>query len=263
MRIVSVSNIKGGVAKTTTAATLAAGLNHRGKKVIMIDSDPQMNLTLCFTNVPDDGNDDLKLSSLYTLYDKDSSIESVRQNIRPGLDLVIGDFELCSADLEFFKRPGSLKVLSKALEAVKDEYDFAIIDTPPNLGYLSLNAFMASTDGIIAPMAADTFSLKAARLLERTLKEVSEDASKEIPVLGILLTRYDSRTNISKALEGSVKTAAQLLDTTLFNSRIREATVVKESQLTRIDLFDYAPKAPVTKDYSNFIDEFLTRIGDD
>ena len=231
MKVISVSNIKGGVAKTTTAATLAAGLNKRGHRVLMIDSDPQMNLTMCFIQEPDDNT-----PSLYTLYDKGVAIDDIKIEIRKDLDLVVGDFELCSA-----------------------EYDYIILDTPPNLGFLSLNAFMIS-DCIVTPMAADSFSLRAIRLLKRTLEEVAEEAEKEIPVAGILLTRYSDRTNVAKALEDSVNTAAELLNTTTFKSRIRQATVIQESQIVKMDIFEYAPKAPVAKDYDEFIDELLERI---
>ena len=255
MAVISILNIKGGVAKTTTAATLAAGLNQRGYKVLMIDSDPQMNLTMCFIPEPDEGS-----PSLYSLYNKQGDIDTIKVNIKPGLDLLPGDFELCSADMEFFKKAGSLKLLAKEIEKVIDNYDYVILDTPPNLGFLSLNAFMIS-DYIVTPMAADSFSLKAIRLLKRTLEEVVEEAGRRIPVAGILLTRYSERTNVSKLLENSLNSAAELLDTEIFNSRIRQATVVQESQVVRMDLFEYAPKAPVTNDYEEFIKELLERIG--
>ena len=256
MKVITISNIKGGVAKTTTAATLSAGLSRRGKKVLMIDSDPQMNLTNCFCEEPEDGT-----LCLYSLYDKGKGIDEIRIKINDNLDLIPGDFELCSADMEFFKKAGSLKLLSKAVKKIAGNYDYVIIDTPPNLGFLSLNAFMVS-DYIVTPMAADSFSLKALRLLKQTLDEVSEDVEKDIPVAGLLLTRYTDRTNVSKLLEDSIQTAAGLLNTKVFESRIRQATVVQESQIAKTDLFDYAGKSPVTKDYEDFIDELLSRIGE-
>ena len=254
MKVISISNVTGGVAKTTTASTLASGLHRRGYKVLMIDSDPQMNLTLCFTHEPEEGT-----PSLYTLYNSGDSISEIKVEIREGLDLILGDFELCSADMEFFKKAGSLKLLSKAIKSVSEYYDFVIVDTSPNLGFLSLNAFMCS-DYIITPMSADSFSLRAIRLLKRTLEDVAEEAEKEIPIAGILLTRYSDRTNVSKLLEESVENAAKLLQTKIFNSRIRQATVIQESQIAKMDIFEYAPKAPVSKDYDSFIDELLERI---
>ena len=252
--IISVSNIKGGVCKTTTASTLAAGLNRRGNSVLMIDSDPQTNLTMCVTQEPGDDT-----PTLYTLYASGAAVQDIRMPVRSGLDLVPGDFNLCSADMEFLGRVGSLRMLSKSLKRVSADYDYIIIDTPPNLGFLSLNAFMAS-DCIITPMSADSFSLKAIRLLRQTLDEVSEEAGRDIPVAGILLTKFSGRTNLAKVLEDSIAQAAALLHTSVFETRIRQAVVVPESQVAKMDLFEYAPKASVTQDYDAFIEELLGRI---
>ena len=254
MVTLSISNIKGGVAKTTTAATIAAGLHKRGKRVLMIDSDPQTNLSMCFTEEPQDGD-----PSLYSIYSAGAKIDDIKIEVKPGLDLVVGDFSLCSADMEFLGKVGSLKLLGKAIKESKGNYDYVIIDTPPNLGFLSLNSFMTS-DYIVTPMAADSFSLKAIRLLKKTIDDVAEDVGKDIPVAGFLLTRYTDRTNVAKILEENVNAAAKLLNTSVFESRVRQATVVQESQLVKMDLFEYAPKAPVTKDYEAFINELLKRI---
>ena len=253
MKVISVSNVKGGVGKTTTAAVLAAGLTERGKKVLVIDSDPQTNLTMCFIPEPPDGT-----PSLYHVYAEGKTLDEVKTTIKLNLDLVIGDFELCNADMQFLKA-GRLKMLRKAFKNLQSNWDFVVIDTPPNLGILSLNAFLVS-DFIVVPMAADSFSLKGVRLLKQALDEVAEEAEKEIAVAGLLLTKYTDRTNVSKLLEKSVNLAAELLNTKVFESRIRQATVLQESQIAKIDLIEYAPKAPVTADYQAFIDELLERI---
>lgn len=188
---------------------------------------------------------------------EDFTIE-VKTSIKENLDLIIGDFELCNADMQFLKA-GRLKMLRKAIKSIKSDYDFIVIDTPPNLGILSLNAFLVS-DYIIVPMAADSFSLKGVRLLKQTLDEVTEETEKAVSVTGLLLTKYTNRTNVSKLLEKSINSAAELLGTKVFSSRIRQATVLQESQVAKVDLLEYAPKAPVTLDYQAFIDEFLERI---
>ena len=254
MKIVSISNIKGGVGKTTTAAVLAAGLAEKGYRVLLIDSDPQTNLTMCFLQEQTD-----ELSSLYDIYGDGESIDDVKVPVRDNLDLIIGDFELCNADIQFTKA-GRLKMLKKAIKSIDGEYDFVIIDTPPNLGVLSLNAFIAS-DYMVVPMSVDSFSLKGVRLLKETLDDVADETEKELPVAGILLTRYNSRTNVSKLLEKSLNSAATLLDTELFKSRIRQAVVLQESQIAKEDLFSYSPNAKVAEDYKGFIDEFLERVG--
>ncbi len=252
MKVISISNVKGGVGKTTTAAVLSAGLNAKGYKVLMIDSDPQTNLTMCFMQEPPD-----ETPGLYHVYAEGKSLDEVKTTIKPGLELVIGDFELCNADMQFLKA-GRLKMLSKAFNNLKKGYDFVVIDTPPNLGILSLNAFLVS-DYIVVPMAADSFSLKGIRLLKQTLDEVQEETEKGISIVGLLLTKYSDRTNVAKLLENSIQSAAELLNTKVFNSRIRQATVLQESQIAKIDLLEYAPKAPVSADYRAFIDELLER----
>ncbi len=254
MKIISVSNVKGGVGKTTTAAVLSAGLAAEGYKVLMIDSDPQTNLTMCF--MPEQPDD---TPSLYHVYAEGMGIDDVKVAVKPGLDLVIGDFELCNADMQFLKA-GRLKMLRKAFGGMEAGYDFVIIDTPPNLGILSLNAFLVSRY-VIVPMAADSFSLKGIRLLKQTLDEVQDEAEDEISIAGLLLTKYNDRTNVAKLLEKSIQSAAELLGTKVFDSRIRQATVLQESQIAKVDLLEYAPKAPVTGDYKAFIHELLVRIG--
>ena len=220
MKIISVSNVKGGVGKTSTAAILSAGLTQRGNSVLMIDSDPQTNLTMCFLPEPPDGT-----PSIYHVYADGKSLDEVKTSIKENLDLIIGDFELCNADMQFLKA-GRLKMLRKAIKSIKSDYDFIVIDTPPNLGILSLNAFLVS-DYIIVPMAADSFSLKGVRLLKQTLDEVTEETEKAVSVTGLLLTKYTNRTNVSKLLEKSINSAAELLDTKVFSSRIRQATVLQ------------------------------------
>lgn len=254
MKIVSISNIKGGVGKTTTAAVLAVGLAEKGYRVLLIDSDPQTNLTMCFLQEQTD-----ELPSLYDIYGDGESIDDVKVPVRDNMDLVIGDFELCNADMQFTKA-GRLKMLKKAIKSIDTEYDFIVIDTPPNLGILSLNAFIAS-NYVLVPMTVDSFSLKGVRLLKETLGDVKDETEKELPVAGILLTRYNSRTNVSKLLEKSLNSAATLLDTELFKSRIRQAVVLQESQIAKEDLFSYSPNAKVAEDYKGFIDEFLERVG--
>lgn len=254
MRVISVANVKGGVGKSTVSGTLASGLNLRGFKVLMIDGDPQTNLTMSL--LAEQADD---IPSLYRVYSDGEPIDKVKISIGEGLDIVSGDFALCNADMQFLKA-GRLKMLQKALKNMKAEYDFVIIDTSPYLGVLSLNAFLASTH-IIVPMHVDSFSLKGARILKQVLDDVSDEIESQIPVAGVLISKYNSRTKVSKLLEKSVNDAAELLGTTVFQSRIRQAVAVNECQIARESLFEYAPKATVTEDYRKFIDEFLERIG--
>ncbi len=240
--------------KTTTASVLAVGLAEKGYRVLLIDSDPQTNLTMCFIQEQADCK-----PSLYHVYSNGEAVDDVKVAVKENLDLIIGDFELCNADMQFTKA-GRLKMLKKAIQNIDGEYDFVVIDTPPNLGILSLNAFIAS-NYVLVPMTVDSFSLKGVRLLKQTLEDVADETEKELPVAGILLTRYNSRTNVSRLLEKSLSAAAGLLGTKVFENRIRQAVVLQECQIAKEDLFSYAANAKVTEDYRGFIDEFLERTG--
>lgn len=253
MQIISVANIKGGVGKSSVCSVMASGLTQKGYKVLLIDSDPQSNLTMCFLQEQSD-----ETPSLYHVYNNEKSIDEVKIAVNDGVDLVPGDFALCNADMQFLKA-GRLKMLKRALDNISTEYDFVVIDTPPNMGILSLNGFMTS-DYVVVPMAVDSFSLKGVRLLKQTLDDVSEEIGIDIPVAGILLTRYNCRTNVSKLLEQSINSAAELLNTTVFKNRIRQAVVIQESQIAKENLFSYAPNASVTDDFRGFINEFLERV---
>lgn len=253
MKIISVANIKGGVGKTSVCSAMAAGLAEKGYKVLLIDSDPQTNLTMCFLQEQPD-----EIPSLYHVCNQMRDFDEVKISISDSIDLVPGDFALCNADMQFLKA-GRLKILQKAIGNLDSKYDFLVIDTPPNMGILSLNALIAS-NYVVVPMAADTFSLKGIRLLKQTLDEVSEEIGKTLPVAGILLTRYNCRTKVSKLLEKSINSAGELLETTVFRNRIRQAVVMQECQIAKADLFSYAPNAPVAGDFRGFIDELLERI---
>ena len=149
----------------------------------------------------------------------------------------------------------------KTVWGVGGYFFFEKISPPQNWGLLPFFASWAR-DYIIVPMAADSFSLKGVRLLKQVLDDVQEETDGRIAVAGLLVTRYNSRTNVSRLLENSVNSAAALLDTKVFESRIRQAVVVQESQIAKEDLLSYAPKVPVTEDYRNFIGELLERIGE-
>lgn len=265
-KVVICSNIKGGVAKTTTAATLGAGLVQKGYKVLFVDADPQSNLTMCFMPEPDEGSNTLYKVFAGEVVEKNGKevtrevpIAEVKVTIKPGMDIVPGDFSLCSADLEFLGEINSMSMLKDALEEEKEQYDFIIIDTPPNVGILTMNAFIAG-DIIITPMAADSFSLRAIQLLRKTIDKVMLKANPHLSVAGVLLTKHNERLNSAKSLSATIDMAADLLDTTVYNTTIRQAAVVLESQLYRKDLYDFAPKAPVTQDYGKFVEEFLERL---
>ena len=162
---------------------------------------------------------------------------------------------LAGADA-FIADTGKEYRLKEALEKIEKNYDFCIIDTPPALGILTINALTAS-DSVIIPAQADIYSLQGIENLEETIKAVKKYCNPNLKIEGILLTRYNPRTILSREVSEMAEKLAEKLETKLFKAKIRDAVAVKEAQISQESLFKYAPKSNVTKDYEGFINEFL------
>lgn len=248
--IVTITNQKGGVGKTTTAHTLACGLLQRDKKVLMVDTDPQMNLTFTAGIRPENINADL-----YDLF-KGKRLE--RADIckaSAGFDIIAGSLEFTGADMEF-NQMGREYLLKEILEPIKDNYDYIIIDTPPTLGVLTANALTVS-DCLIVPMAADIYSLQGLSRLQKFLETAKKRTNPNLYIDGLLLTKYSPRAVINRHLKEAVEEAAKQLNTKVYKTPIREAVAVKEVQFMQSDIFKDYPTANVTQDYNEFIIEFL------
>lgn len=250
MKIITLANQKGGVAKTTTSSALAAGLSNRGNKVLAIDLDPQSNFSLSC------GVDVLSFeSTLYNVFKGECDATSIITETSLGYDLMPGGLHLAGADMEFVQL-GREKMLVKALSKIRDLYNYIIVDTPPTLGILTANALIA-TDYLIVPMAADIYSLQGLSQLSGFIQNVYENGNPDLKIAGLLITKYNGRQNLSKALLEQIENAADQLGTKVFKSRIRESVAVREAALLQSDIFKEAPKANATLDYNSFIDEFL------
>lgn len=254
MITITLSNQKGGVAKTSTSNALSAGLYNRGYNVLAVDLDPQCNLSFsCGVDM---------LNTEKTLFDVFKGNAEVHETIIPlklGFDLLPGGLTLAGADMDF-TQTGREYMLSECLEQVSGKYDFCIIDTPPTLGILTVNALTAA-DYVIVPMTADIYALQGLTQLNGLIHNVRRYCNKGLQIAGILLTRYNDRQIISKTLKGNIEQAGQDLGTEIFKTYIREGVAVRETQLLKSDLFTDAPKANVTQDYNKFIDEVLERTG--
>lgn len=249
MQIITISNQKGGVGKTTTAHALLTGLANMGYKVLALDADPQTNLTYTTGINMDDTPD------LYNLLKKQASFLEVVQQVKPGFDIIPGSLDLAGADMEF-TAAGREYMIREALEPVKEKYDFCIIDTPPTLGILTVNALTASHK-IIVPMAADVYSLQGLSQLQGMVENVKKYCNPGLIIDGLLLTKYSDRAIINRNLKDSLQQTAAQLHTRLYKTTIREAVAVKEIQFLQSDIFTEYPKAKVTEDYKQFIKEFL------
>lgn len=243
------SNQKGGVGKTTSAAALAAGLTSRGYKVVAVDLDPQCNLCL--------SSDVNMLKTEKTLYDVFKGVAAIDDVIVPGLgyDIIPGGLTLAAADMDF-TQTGREYMLSEALEGISGRYEYAVVDTPPTLGILTTNALTAA-DGVIVPLTADVYALQGLTQLNGLIHNVRKYCNRGLKIFGLLLTKYNDRQNVSKALRDQISAAAAQLETKVFRTTIRESVAVREAQLLHNDFLKEAPNANAAVDYEAFISEFL------
>jgi len=240
--IISIANQKGGVAKTTTAHALAAGLHEQGKKVLLVDLDAQCNLTYIA------GITKPKQTILEVLQGAEPT--PVPCNVG---DIIAGNSFIGNADLGTAGKEFRLK---NVLGPIANNYDYIILDTPPSLSMLTLNALTFS-DKVIIPTQADIFSLQGIQQLNNTIQAVRQTTNKDLETGGLLITRYSGNTILSKDLKIVMEKAAKELGIKLFNTVIREGIAVKEAAAKREDLFTYAPKSNAAQDYSSAIHEIL------
>lgn len=246
-RVYAVINQKGGVGKSTTAATLAAGLSLKGYRTLSIDLDAQGNLSYTA------GAKTNGATALGVLTGEVSVADAI-QKTQSG-DIIAASKALAGADA-FITDTGKEYKLKEALEAVQADYDYIVIDTPPALGILTVNALTAC-NSVIIPAQADIYSLQGIEQLADTIKPVKKYCNPSLKIEGILLTRYSSRSVLSREIAELAEQLAAKLGTKLFKTTIREAIAVKEAQISQKTLYGYAPKAKATEDYTSFIEELL------
>ncbi|MCL1603901.1 AAA family ATPase [Succinatimonas hippei] len=250
MKTIAIANRKGGVGKSTTASALSAGLQKKGYRVLTIDLDAQRNLSTTLKAKTD-------AKTVLGVITGEITAKEAIQHMENG-DVIAASKGLSGADL-IITETGKEYRLKEALESVSDIYDFCIIDCPPALNILTINALVAA-DGVLIPAQADLYSLEGIKDLSEVMQPVIKYCNANLKIYGILLTRYSSRSVLSKDATTLAKRLAEQLKTIVFTTTIREAVAVKEAQISQKSLFDYAPNANVTMDYKIFIDEFLQRI---
>ncbi|MCL1998199.1 MAG: AAA family ATPase [Turicibacter sp.] len=251
MRITTVINQKGGVGKTTTSHALATGLTYKGYKTLSIDTDPQGNLTYSM-------NANAKNAGTYELLKATTPPQKAIQKTPQG-DIIASSRFLATADIEFTDT-GREYLLLESLESIQNEYDFIIIDCPPTLGVITINALTVAND-LIIPLGADAYSVQGLSQLHTTIGKVKKRCNPQLSIAGILITRYNGRTVISQELRESISDIAlKIMDTNVFQSAIRESITIKEVQTQQTSLYQNYLKSNVTKDYLAFVDEYLERV---
>lgn len=249
MRIVAVANQKGGVGKTTTSQALTAGLADKGYKVLGIDLDPQGNLSSACGSV------NYNVPTIYELMKREVTAEETIQHMNGGYDIIPSNIMLAGAEQEL-SQTGKEHRLKEAIAAVSDNYDYIIVDTPPSLGVLTVNAFTAASD-ILIPTTAGIFATTGINQLNETVKSVQKYCNPNVKITGILFTRFNPRANISKQIKELTEQLSQYISAPIYKTYIRSAVAVEEAQANRVDIFDYAEKSTVSEDYKAFIEEFL------
>lgn len=251
MYTISIINQKGGVGKSTTAQALGIGLALRGYNALLLDLDPQGNLS--YSLQTRGGPSTLEVIT------HEATAQEATQKVKAGKEhqiaIIPASPGLASTE-KSLTQTGREYQLQEALHPLNTSYDFAILDTPPALGLLTINALTAS-DGAIIPAAADIFSLQGIGQLSETIRTVQQYTNPALQILGILLTRHSDRTILSRDLSELMNETAESLDTKVYAATIREAVAVKEAQASQTDILNYAPKGNATLDYMAFVDEVI------
>lgn len=246
MEIIAFISQKGGVAKTTSAANIGAGLSQRGKRVLLVDLDAQASLTSIV------GGNAEGLTVLDVLLRKCQAKQAIQRAAQ--VDLIAASEGLAAEGI--LTATGKEYRLREALQGLRGAYDYILLDCPPSLGILSINALTAADSAIILAQA-DTLSLQALRQLEGTIEVVRQYTNKSLRLRGILITRYSGRAVLSREAVEMLEAEAEAIGTKVYTTKIREGIAIKEAQAMRKDIFTYAGKSNGAKDYTAVIAEIL------
>lgn len=244
-QIITVTNQKGGVGKTTTAAALVCGLRQRGAKVLGVDLDPQGNLGFNL------GLDIGTGSTVYDVLKGSCTIEEAIQSTEYG-DVLPSDIMLSAAEVEFTV-PRREFMLDQQLSAVRSRYDFIIIDTPPALNILTVNAYVASS-GLIVPMEAEVLSLVGVTQLQETIETVRDSFNPHLKVIGILINKYNGRLTLSKDILELAQDVAEQLGSRVFQAKIHRGVGVAMAPAHGQTVLTYQPDSRPAQDFQEIVD---------
>ena len=245
-RVIAFANQKGGVAKTTTTLNLGVALAEKGLRVLAVDLDPQGNLTMSQGMNPDS----IDQSMFDVLVHRLPITEIVRSN---ELDVAVSSIDLAGAELALASMIGRERALEKALAPVKDNYNYILVDTPPSLGLLTINALVAA-NGVIVPVQCEYLSLRGLVQLENTLSMIRENLNPDVAIQGILPTMYDKRTLHSRE---AVEILEENFGNLVFDTKIRKTIRYAEAPVKGSSVLKYDPTGNAAEAYRKLAKEVL------
>lgn len=245
--IVSFLNHKGGVGKTTSAINLGAGMVELGKKVLLVDLDPQANLTLAL-------GIGRQRYSIYEALRGESELTPV--TAKENLDVITSTLDLSSAEMELINEAGREYILRELFEPVQEEYDYIIIDCPPSLGLLSLNA-LTSSQYVIIPLQTEFLALQGLAKIKQVIDKVRFRLNKKLQIGGVVATMYDHRRILNREV---VETIEKYFGDLVFDIRIRENVALAEAPAQSQDIFNYSKRSKGAADYLELAREFIARV---
>jgi len=242
--VIAIANHKGGVGKTTSTQNIGVALSREGKKTLLLDLDPQGNLSDAF------GHEDVEVSIYDALTDKE---ELPIIKLRDNLDLIPSNLDLSVAEVELSGRTGREYILKDVIEAIRNNYDYVLIDCPPSLGLLTINALTAC-DEVYIPLDSHYFSMKGLDKLIFIINQIKKRLNTEVKITGVFLTRFDKRVVVNKNIASMVK---ESFAETLFTTKIRNNIALVEAPIENKDIFTYAPSSNGAKDYEALTKEIV------
>ncbi|WP_105957240.1 ParA family protein [Apilactobacillus quenuiae] len=252
--VISLANQKGGVGKTTTSVNLGADLASNGKKVLLIDADAQGNAT--------SGVGIKKSSIKKDIYDilvnEEDITDAILHSVHDNLDVVPATIQLSGADIELTPQMARETRLLNALKAVKDNYDYILVDCPPSLGLITINAFTAS-DSILIPVQSEYYALEGLSQLLNTVKLVQKHFNPDLKIEGVLLTMYDARTKLGQQVNSEVR---NYFGDTVYNTVITRNVRLSEAPSYGLPIIDYDPKSKGSELYMQLAKEVLANHGE-